>query len=93
MSKIGRQVLLLQDQANELGFSTIEEAENYGYEVIDDGDGARLEATVEVAFRERRESLLYDMIIIEQQLKKTGEELPELVKNAVQHIKDNIKEM
>lgn len=36
MSKIGQYALELQEQANELGFSTIQEALDNGYEVIED---------------------------------------------------------
>ena len=36
MSKIGQYALELTEQANELGFSTIQEALDNGYEVIED---------------------------------------------------------
>lgn len=36
MSRIGRYALEIQGQANELGFSTVQEALDNGYEVIED---------------------------------------------------------
>lgn len=36
MSKIGQYALEIQEQANELGFSTIQEAFDNGYEVVGD---------------------------------------------------------
>lgn len=42
MSKIGELNLVLQEQANELGFSTVQQARDAGYKVIFTGGSAKL---------------------------------------------------
>lgn len=44
MSKIGQVNLELQEQANELGYSTVQEAVDDGYEVVYSVDRTKLEA-------------------------------------------------
>ncbi len=54
MSKMGRLFLALTEQANELGYESIEDAERHGYEVF----GDKLYLTAEKALQEEKDEQL-----------------------------------
>lgn len=54
MSKLSQIQLDLTEQANELGFEDIEEAEANGYEITYNGKGWKLTPDVNKAYEERR---------------------------------------
>lgn len=93
MSKIGQYALEIQEQANELGFSTIQEAFDNGYEVVGDVliqkvDSRDALAEMEKAHEEwlkEKESVLTEL----NKIKFVGPSWQEdIVKQAIKFVED-----
>lgn len=68
MSKIGAYNLDLQERANELGYETVMDAMNNGYELI----SGQLVQSVEIAFEERKKK---NMEVLDRAIEQVDDEL------------------
>lgn len=95
MSKIGQYALDIQEQVNEMGFSTIQEALDAGYEVIDDTlvKADELEKAHEAWLKEKDELLgdLNNLLMGMSMVGKTPENSTDcaIVERAYKFIKEN----
>lgn len=90
MSKIGAYNLELQEQANELGFSTVQEALDNNYEVVDGQLVKNVLAEMEMAHKaweKEKEEVRIGLAMVSDNL-PTGGEAQQAIERAIKFIKE-----